>query len=76
MEVYLPDRENTIKEASIVSLTVVFTSASSRNKLIDAGICWFGILPTILLDRSSEVISLTIGTIKKFNVYAEKLTAI
>ena len=76
VKVHLPDRENTIKEASTVSLTAVFTSASSRNNLIGAGIYWFGILPTIPPDRSSESVSLTTGTTKELNVYAGELIAI
>ena len=76
VEVYLPDRENAIKEASIVFSTIVFTNASSRNNLIGVGICWFGILPTIPSDRSSESVNLTIGIIKEFNVYVGELTAI
>ena len=76
VEVHLPDRDNAIKEASTVSSTVVFTSASSRNNLIGIGICWFGILLITPSDRSSKSVSLTIGTTTEFNVYAGELTVI
>ena len=59
VEVHLPNRETANKEASTPLLVSVFTSASSRNSLIGAGICWFGVLPTIPPVRSSESVSIT-----------------
>ena len=61
VEIHLPDRENVIKEASTISLIIIFTSASSRNNLIGVGIYWFRILPIIPPDRLSESVSLIIG---------------